>query len=37
VNRVPGGITGLVVIGAAAVAAVVTAIVLAGKRKQEDW
>ncbi len=37
IDRVPGGITGLVVIGAAAVAAVITAAVLAGKRKQEDW
>lgn len=37
IDRVPGGITGIVLIGAAAVAAVVAAAVLAGKRKQEDW
>ena len=37
IDRIPGGVTGLVVICAAAVAAIAGAIAAAGKKKRADW
>ncbi|MBR1985329.1 MAG: hypothetical protein IKG25_10725 [Mogibacterium sp.] len=37
IDRIPGGVTGLVIICAAAVAAIAGAIAAAGKKKRADW